>query len=176
MGVLTLAMVAVSWAADRFFGAKLPPEDFFRLDELFTAWTLIGIEFGALFGAIMLLATSTESAKESFRFQTQFIRSMRLSVFDCLLLSLCAGIGEEYLFRITLQEWLHPLIVAVIFVAVHGYLNPWDWETTQYGLLILAFIIALSFAVDVQGLWFCIGAHAAYDFVLFYHWSRQGKR
>jgi uncharacterized protein len=173
MGVLTLAMVAVSWGVDRIFGDKLPPAQFFHIDELFTVWTLIGIEFGLLCGAVMLLATSTETAKESFQFQTQFIRSMRLSFFDCLLLSLCAGIGEEYLFRITLQEWLHPLIVAVVFVAIHGYLNPFDWNTTKYGLLILGFIIALSYAVDVQGLWFCIGAHAAYDFVLFYHWSRQ---
>lgn len=169
MGVLTLLMVPLAWVLQ-----GLPPlHDFFRFGELHSGWTLIGIEFGLLFGAIMLLATSAESAKVSFKHQIQLIRSFRLSIIDCLFLSLCAGLGEEFLFRIALQEWVHPLLAAVIFVAIHGYIDPRDWDVSKYGLLILCFIIALSYAVSVQGIWFCIAAHASYDFVLFFHWSRQ---
>lgn len=169
MGLLTLIMVPLAWLLQ-----GMPPlNDFFRTNTFFSGWTLIGIEFGLLFGAVMLVATSAESAKVSFRHQIQLIRSFRLSILDCLFLSLCAGLGEEFLFRIALQEWVHPLLASLIFVAIHGYINPRDWEVTKYGLLILCFIIALSYAVYEQGIWFCIAAHAAYDFVLFFHWSRQ---
>lgn len=146
-------------------------KDFFRLDELFTTWTLIGIEFGLLVGAIMLVATNG-MGKQTFNQQIRLIRSFRLTVLDTLFLSLCAGLGEEYLFRIALQEWFHPLLVAVFFVAIHGYINPMDMSTTKFGLFVLLFIIALSYAVSVQGLWFCIMAHAAYDFLLLLYWSR----
>ena len=169
MGLLTLLMVPLAWLLQ-----GMPPLlEFFRFDELNTAWTLIGIEFGLLFGALMLLATSTESAKISFRHQILLIKSFRLSILDCLFLSLCAGIGEEFLFRIALQEWVPPVLNAILFVAIHGYIHPKDWSVTKYGLLVLVFILVLSFAVYEQGIWFCIAAHAAYDFLLFFHWSRH---
>jgi uncharacterized protein len=167
MGLLTLLMVPLAWLLQ---GMPSPPA-FFRFDELLSVWTLIGIEFGLFFGAIMLLATSVESAKVSFRHQIQLIRSFRLHFLDCVFLSLCAGLGEEFLFRIALQEWLHPLLAAILFVAIHGYIHPTEWEVTKYGLLVLVFIVILSYAVNVQGIWFCIAAHASYDFLLFRYWS-----
>lgn len=169
MGLLTLLMAPLAWILQ---GMPALP-GFFRFEELLSAWTLIGIEFGLLFGAIMLIATSVESAKVSFRHQIQLIRSFRLNFLDCVFLSLCAGFGEEFLFRIALQEWLHPLPAAVVFVAIHGYIHLRDWEVTKYGLLVLAFIVVLSYAVNVQGIWFCIAAHASYDFLLFWYWSRR---
>ncbi len=171
MGLLTLLMVPLAWLIQ-----FLPPlPDFFQLDSFFSNRTLVGVEFGVIFGVIMVLATATQKAQISFKDQIRLIRSFNLSLFDCVFLSLCAGIGEEYLFRIAIQEWVHPLLTAVIFVAIHGYIRPRDWETTKFGLLILVFIIVLSYAVYDQGIWFCIGAHAAYDFVLFYHWSRHNS-
>lgn len=145
--------------------------DFFRLEELFSTWTLIGIEFGLLVGAIMLMVTNS-SGERTFSQQIRLIRSFRLSVIDTIFLSLCAGLGEEFLFRIALQEWFHPLLVSVVFVAIHGYINPRDMNTTRFGLFVLLFIIALGYAVSVQGIWFCIMAHAAYDFILLFYWTR----
>ena len=168
LGLITLLMVPLAWLLQ-----GMPPvADFFRPDELFVAWTLIGIEFGLLFGTLMLILTATAASKESFGHQIRLIRSFKLTIVDTVFLSLCAGIGEEFLFRVALQEWLHPLLVAVVFVAIHGYINPRDWETTKLGLVLLLFIIALSYAVYEQGLWFCIAAHASYDFLLLIWWSR----
>lgn len=167
LGLLTLLMVPLAWLLQ-----WMPPlKDFFRPDELLNTWTLIGAEFGIVFGIVMLIATSTETARVNFNYQIQLIRSLRLTIWDCLFLSFCAGIGEEFLFRIALQEWVHPIPSAIIFVAIHGYIRPKNWDITKYGLLVLIFILALSYAISVQGLGFCIAAHAAYDFVLFYSWS-----
>jgi membrane protease YdiL (CAAX protease family) len=98
---------------------------------------------------------------------------MNLNLFDILFLSLCAGFGEELLFRAGLQLWVQPLIGSVFFVAIHGYLNPKDWDTSKFGLLVLVFIIGVSYGFEWYGLWFSMVAHASYDFVLFYYWSKQ---
>lgn len=173
LGMITLLMLPLSWGIIWFFDSKQSLTDFLRLDEVFTLPVLGGLAYGIAFGLLMLWATNTEEARKSFRRQLQIIRSFRLTVLDCLFLSLCAGIGEEFLFRITLQEWIHPLLNSVIFVAIHGYFDPRDWSVTKYGLLILVFIIGLGYGVGMYGIWACVVAHAAYDFVLFYAWSRQ---
>lgn len=170
LGVATLLMAPLGW-----FLCGMPEiGKFLQLEHILTAWTGIGIEYGVAFGIFMLIVTNTETAKKSFSVQHQLIRSMRLNIFDILFLSLCAGFGEEILFRVAIQQWLHPVLASVAFVAIHGYINPWDLETTRYGLLVSLFILVLSFAISgEQGLWFCIAAHASYDFVLFYFWGRN---
>lgn len=173
LGMVTLLMLPLSWAILWLLGKNPSPIDFLQLDTLLF-WPVVGgLAYGSAFGFLMLWATNTEEARKSFRRQLQIIRSFHLTLFDCVFLSLCAGIGEEFLFRITLQEWIHPLINSVIFVAIHGYFDPRDWSVTKYGLLILVFIIGLGYGVGMYGIWSCIVAHAAYDFVLFYAWSRQ---
>ena len=52
-------------------------------------------------------------------------------------------------------------------MAIHGYLNPWNWKFSLYGLLILPFVLLLSYGYELFGLWFAIMAHFAYDAVLF---------
>ena len=170
MGFVTLLMAPLGWLL-----CGMPPIlEFLHLDEIGNTWTLIGIEFGICFGILMLIFTNTESARKSFSVQHQLIRSLRLNFFDILFLSLCAGFGEEILFRIAVQQWLPPILASIAFVAIHGYILPNDLETTKYGLLVCLFITVLSYAISgEQGLWFCIAAHASYDFVLFYFWGRN---
>lgn len=166
LGLVTLLMIPFAWLLQ-----GMPNWiDFFKLSNLFSTWSLIGVEFGCVFALIMIVATGSETAQESFQQQIQLVQSLNLKFGDAIFLSLCAGLGEEFLFRIALQEWFHPLIVSVFFVAIHGYIRPKDWNTTRYGLLVLAFIIVLGYAVKTQGIWFCIFAHAGYDCVLFMHW------
>jgi len=97
----------------------------------------------------------------------QLVRNMRLNVVDCIFLSLCAGVGEELLFRSGVQFYLGPWITSIFFVAIHGYLNPMNWRMSLYGVIVLPFILMISFALPVWGLWFCITAHFSYDLVLF---------
>jgi membrane protease YdiL (CAAX protease family) len=170
LGLATLAMGPAGWIV-----AGMPSlESFLQWNTFQFAWMIIGLEFGIVFGFFMLLITSSEKAQFKFSSQINLLKSLRLTFFDILFLSLCAGFGEELLFRVGLQTYVHPILASLIFVAIHGYLLPNDWDTTKYGLLIFLFIVVLSFAVsNEQGLWFCIAAHSAYDFVLFYHWSKQ---
>jgi uncharacterized protein len=170
LGFATLLMAPLGWLL-----CGMPEiTEFLQLEHITSIWTGIGIEFGIAFGIVMLIFTNTETARKSFSVQHQLIKSLRLNIFDILFLSLCAGFGEEILFRIAIQQWLHPVLATIAFVAIHGYINPRDLETTKYGLLVCLFILVLSYAISgEQGLWFCIAAHASYDFVLFYFWGRN---
>jgi len=42
-----------------------------------------------------------------------------------------------------------------------------NWRFSLYGLIILPFIVLLSYGFEFFGLWFAIAAHFAYDAVLF---------
>tara|TARA_B110000305_G_scaffold20829_1_gene19150 strand:- start:1327 stop:1767 length:441 start_codon:yes stop_codon:yes gene_type:complete len=104
------------------------------------------------------------------------VKGMNLTILDCVFLSICAGVGEELLFRSGIQFYLGPIITSILFVAIHGYLNPRNWRMSLYGLIVLPFILLIAYAFEEFGLWFCIFAHFSYDLVLFIIISRENKK
>jgi len=131
---------------------------------------------GVLYAFIALLVmTAPVFDKLPVRVETM-VRNMKLTVWDCVFLSICAGVGEELLFRSGMQFYLGPLITSVIFVAVHGYLNPFNWRMSIYGLVVLPFILLISYGFEEFGLWFAVGAHFSYDLVLFLTMSEKFTR
>ncbi|MBL0126339.1 MAG: CPBP family intramembrane metalloprotease [Flavobacteriales bacterium] len=83
-----------------------------------------------------------------------------------IIVSICAGVGEEILFRGCLQHWLGITLTAFGFVALHGYLNPRDLRVSAYGLYMSAAMIALGVVADHFGLIAPIVAHTVIDIVL----------
>ena len=128
----------------------------------------LGLGFGVLYAIFALFVMQAKVFKEMPTRVEKLVQSMNLTTLDCLFLSLCAGVGEELLFRSGVQFYLGPIITTILFVAIHGYLNPFNWRMSLYGLIVLPFILVISFALEDYGLWFCISAHFSYDFVLFY--------
>lgn len=80
--------------------------------------------------------------------------------------SLCAGVGEELFFRGALQHWLGIPLTAVIFVAIHGYLDPRDRRLFTYGAALTAGMLVLGWMAREQGLLGPIIAHTLIDVVL----------
>ncbi len=83
-----------------------------------------------------------------------------------LYISVCAGVGEEILFRAAVQPLLGLVWTSLLFVALHGYLNPFDRRLFVYGLLMTAFILIVGIFFIQFGIWPCIAAHIAIDYVL----------
>ena len=136
--------------------------------ENFTVFNIgIGIELGVVYAFLALLFMQAPIFESMPNRVEKIVRDMRLNIWDCIFLSLCAGIGEELLFRSGVQFYFGPFLTAVIFVAIHGYLNPFNWKMSLYGLIVLPFIFLISYGFIRFGLWFAIAAHFAYDFVLF---------
>lgn len=125
-----------------------------------------GLQFGFVYAFFAnLLLKSTLFDKLPLKID-EIIKSMNLSYLDALYISFCAGFGEEILFRVGIQHYLGVILTSIFFVAIHGYLNPFNWRFSIYGLIVLPFILILSYGYEYFGLWFAIAAHFSYDAVL----------
>ena len=94
------------------------------------------------------------------------IGMFRLKPWHVVYISLCAGIGEEILFRGVIQPYLGVWITAVLFVAIHGYLNPMDKRIFGYGLYMTLVIGLIGYQAEWFGLYTAMAAHTAIDVVL----------
>jgi len=99
------------------------------------------------------------------RYERMF-RNLRLNWSEIAFISLCAGVGEELLFRGVLQPLLGIVLTAVLFVAIHGYLNPRDWRISVYGVFMTGVICFLGWMTEVYGIWSAVMAHFVIDVIL----------
>ncbi|MEX0967155.1 MAG: CPBP family intramembrane glutamic endopeptidase [Bacteroidia bacterium] len=102
------------------------------------------------------------------RFFSSLLYRMRLNGFEILLLSFSAGIGEELLFRGAVQPLLTIWPTAIIFVALHGYLNPYNWSLTLYGIYMILLSAGLGYLFEYAGIIAAITAHVVVDIILLY--------
>lgn len=131
--------------------------------------SVFGLAFGALYAVFGLFLFRSELFKTELFKQRALVSSLKLNHVDRVFLSFCAGFGEEILFRVCIQSFLGIWLTSILFVAIHGYLNPKNKALFLYGLCLIPFIVALGYAYGSLGLWFCIMAHFAYDLVLFFN-------
>lgn len=136
---------------------------------------IYGLQFGFVYAFIAYLFMKAPFFDQLPNRVDRMIDQLPLTYADGIFLSVCAGIGEELLFRAGIQPLLGPWITSVVFVALHGYLNPWNWKFSMYGLIVLPFIVIISFGFIHFGLWFSIAAHFAYDAVLFVIMIKEKK-
>src|SRR5690554_3380674 len=106
---------------------------------------------------------------------SRIIANLKLKHWHIIFISLCAGFGEEFLFRGAIQPLLGLWITAIIFVAIHGYLDPRDWKMTVYGVYMTLAIAALGYYTDYIGIIGASLAHAGIDYVLFKHLIKSGQ-
>lgn len=141
-------------------------------------WTtevLIGLFAGGIMGLFAQWFVELPFIQSSTSKYERLFKSLKLNLPEIIFLSLAAGIGEELLFRVGVQHFLGVEITAILFVAIHGYLNPNDWKISIYGLILTLFIIALGYFRIYIGITSAITAHAFYDFILFYFYLKKDK-
>lgn len=85
---------------------------------------------------------------------------------DILFVSFCAGAGEELFFRGGLQPLLGIWISSILFVAIHGYLNPLNWRISIYGMIMVFIIAGLGYMTEHSGILTAIIAHMVIDVIL----------
>lgn len=166
-GWITLILFPLPAFLCLWYSEKITLSEFLQLDQLLNIRTGIGIEFGIVYAFFALLILKAPVFEKLPNKVEHMIKEMKLSWFDAFFLSVCAGIGEELLFRVGVQHYLGIWITSLLFIAIHGYINPMNWRKSLYGLIVLPFIFILAFGYGHFGLWFCIGAHFSYDLVLF---------
>lgn len=130
-------------------------------------WQLaMGISLGLFWGFSARALVNTDYMSGIREFFGEIIGSLHLNKGEIWFISCCAGLGEELLFRGALQPFLGVWIAALLFVALHGYLTPFNWTLTVYGLFMVIAIATLGYAVNYFGLLSAVLAHSIIDVIL----------
>lgn len=173
LGLITLLVFPLPtfWVLNYF--EEIPYIDILQLDQLDWRYIGAGLILGGLYAFLALFLMKAKVFESMPNRIEKVVREMQLNIFDALFISICAGVGEELLFRAGVQYYAGPLITSVIFIAIHGYLNPFNWKMSLYGLIVLPFILLISYSLPYLGIWFCIAAHFCYDLILFVAMSKD---
>lgn len=136
--------------------------------ENFLLQLLIGVISGYGFGLILWGFIQTKLMSDVRNKYGNLIGSLRLNLPEIIFISLCAGIGEEWFFRGFLQQYTGVIITSIIFVFIHGYLNPFENKVIYYGILMTLIIMIIGLMSIHLGIYSAMISHAIIDVVLFY--------
>ena len=125
---------------------------------------------GAVFGIVTAKA-GWEIVRLSFFYQTkmffvELIKPLKLNTGEVIFISICAGIGEEMLFRGAVQPFIGIWLTAILFVLLHGYLNPFNRPLMIYGIYMVLVIGVIGLFTEHIGIVTAMVAHAFIDFIL----------
>lgn len=132
---------------------------------------LIGLGYGLIAALLAWLIISAKQLTPVRHFYGGLIQQVQLTRTDIIYVSVCAGIGEEILFRGALQPLMGIWITSVFFVLIHGYLNPKNIHLFFYGLYMVLAIAGLGYMAQYLGLISSIWAHIVIDIILLYKLS-----
>lgn len=135
---------------------------------------MIGIPYGLLVALIARFIVSRKFMEGVRMRYAKMLGDLELNWSEIIFISLCAGVGEELLFRGAMQPLLGIYLTAFIFVAIHGYLNPRDWRISVYGLFMTVAVIGFGYLTEIYGIWTAVAAHTIVDVVLLADYRNNG--
>lgn len=170
-GITMIGMPIVAYIIDSFADSFTLRERIFIGDPI---WVQVGIGLlaGVISGFIAYWISSRPFIQKSSSKYNDLISQLKLNKSEIIFISICAGFGEEILFRGAIQPLIGIIPTAVFFVAVHGYLNPRDWRISVYGLIMTVIICGFGYLTERYGIWTAIVAHAMIDVILL--WKMDG--
>lgn len=133
---------------------------------------LWGGSFGIGAACLALAVVQAPWFNFSKAFFTNVVKSLNPNIAEILFYSLCAGIGEELLFRGGIQPLFNDPVVgiwvtSIIFIVLHGYLNPNDLELSLYGIVMVGVSAGIGYLLVVWGIYASITAHFIFDLIMF---------
>jgi len=134
---------------------------------------LYGVFVGLAGSAIALLLITRKFFKREKVYYAGLIARLELGWVGMVFLSLCAGIGEEIFFRAGIQPLLGVWWTAIIFVGLHGYLNPKNIRISIYGTILVGVIAIFGYLFEYVGIYSAITAHVLFDLVLFVYLNNK---
>lgn len=126
----------------------------------------VGLLAGTAMGFFAHWITETQLLRPATQKYSRLLDKMQLNTIDKVLISVCAGFGEELLFRGAIQPFWGIIVTAVFFVSIHGYIDLRDWRISIYGLIMTVFIAVLGLLTETLGIWTAVMAHIMIDIVL----------
>lgn len=136
---------------------------------------IAGVFYGLFTGAGAKFLVQQPFMREAREYFSNIIGAMRLNVFDILFISFCAGFGEEILFRGALQPLMGLWPAAILFVLVHGYINPKNWRISIYGLYLILVSVGFGYLFKHLGIIAPAIAHLVVDVLLLWDLRNAAK-
>jgi len=128
---------------------------------------LTGLSFGTISAALAILLIRGKRFKPvRHRFET-LMHELNPSFFNILFYSFCAGVGEEVLFRAGIQPLIGIWPASVLFVLLHGYINPSNISLSIYGLFLVIICSGFGYLFRFFGPTSNCVAHFVYDVAMF---------
>jgi hypothetical protein len=173
LGLLTLIAFPLVGLAVLYFVSDIKPLSIFTWSDYEPFLIICGLLFGVVFAKLSMWIFNRPFFDGELTKQKSMILNLNLTFWDKVFLSFCAGFGEEILFRAGMQHYVGIWITSVVFIAIHGYLNPKKPKLALYGLFLIPFIVDLGFFYEKFGLWMPVAAHFSYDLVLFMSMKKE---
>jgi len=148
-----------------YFWQPLSLTEVLQAGDPFWQQLAAGLTTGAVFGytaSRLIQIPAYKKLSEDLPI-VRVIRDAKLGTSDVLLISLVAGITEEWFFRAALQPLLGIGITSVLFVGIHGYFRFDSRHHIYFGgfMLLLSGVLGLLFAY--VGIISAMVAHVVYD-------------
>lgn len=128
---------------------------------------IAGLFFGSLSALLGMMLIKARQFKTVRGFFEDLIYDIKPSFANILFYSVCAGIGEEILFRAGLQPKIGIWPAAIVFVILHGYIHPANLHLTLYGLFLIIICAGFGYLFKYFGLGSAVIAHFVYDVAMF---------
>ncbi len=153
----------------------LEPESWKELFLYTPVWQqmLWGTGYGlliAFLGIALVRQPLFAETEDSFR---KMILEINPSTLEIIWISLCAGIGEELLFRGLSQYYIGIWPTAFIFVSLHGYVNPFDKSMLAFSIYLILAVAGFGYLTLGMGIISAMVAHFVYDLVMFLYLKRK---
>jgi len=132
-----------------------------------------GIGGGAALVAAAALLGKWKYLDEVNASYTLKLGGYQFSTEEIIYLSLCAGIGEEVLFRGVIQPYLGLFITSFMFIAMHGYIRFKSVPEFIFGMSLWGIGMGLGILAMKVGIVAAIVAHSLYDMVAFMRLQKE---
>ena len=148
--------------------------EMFNYDHLATSIS-IGLGFGAVAALIGVLLLKLPVLRETSTFYAKLFKGVNLQWTDIVFYSLCAGVGEEILFRGALQPLMGLWWAAILFVVLHGYISTKDWKKSIYGVFLILISAGFGYLTRYFNIFSAMAAHFIFDVIMFIKLRKEAR-
>ena len=127
---------------------------------------IVGIVFGLVTAMAGWQIVELPIMAKTKTFFAGLINPLKLDKYQIVFISICAGVGEELFFRGAIQPMLGIWMTSIMFVLLHGYLNPFNLPLTYYGIYMVLVIGVIGLMTEHLGILTAIIAHTIIDVIL----------
>lgn len=139
---------------------------FFIGVKSFWIQVLVGLLFGIISAKAGWQIVDLPIMAKTKTFFSNLIQPLKLNNIQIVFISICAGVGEELFFRGAIQPMLGIWITSILFVLLHGYLNPFNLPLTYYGIYMVLVIGVMGLMTEHLGIVTAMIAHTMIDIIL----------